>query len=165
MIEPGVNGMTEQARAPMTEVGAGAAPAAHHAARRPSTRRALPIRAELMRQLKRRRTQGIFIVLLLLVIVCAEVSLVLTYMHLCVEDWKWWWKSFFSSGSVAIYIFLYSINYLVFDLKSLSGPVSATLYIGYSLFMVIAIMLATGTVGFISSFCFVHYLFSSVKAD
>lgn len=107
----------------------------------------------------------LFIVLMLLVIVCAEVSLVLTYMHLCVEDWKWWWKSFFSSGSVAIYIFLYSINYLVFDLKSLSGPVSATLYIGYSLFMVVAIMLATGTVGFISSFWFIHYLFSSVKLD
>ncbi|CBI25602.3 unnamed protein product, partial [Vitis vinifera] len=107
----------------------------------------------------------LFIVLILLVVVCAEVSLVLTYMHLCVEDWKWWWKSFFASGSVAIYIFLYSINYLVFDLKSLSGPVSATLYIGYSLFMVFAIMLATGTVGFLSSFWFVHYLFSSVKLD
>lgn len=107
----------------------------------------------------------LFIVLILLVVVCAEVSLVLTYMHLCVEDWKWWWKSFFASGSVAIYIFLYSINYLVFDLKSLSGPVSATLYLGYSLFMVLAIMLATGTVGFLSSFWFVHYLFSSVKLD
>lgn len=107
----------------------------------------------------------LFIVLILLVVVCAEVSLVLTYMHLCVEDWKWWWKSFFASGSVAIYIFLYSVNYLVFDLKSLSGPVSATLYLGYSLFMVIAIMLATGTVGFLSSFWFVHYLFSSVKLD
>lgn len=107
----------------------------------------------------------LFIVMVLLVVVCAEVSLVLTYMHLCVEDWKWWWKSFFASGSVAIYIFLYSINYLVFDLKSLSGPVSATLYLGYSLFMVLAIMLATGTVGFLSSFWFVHYLFSSVKLD
>ncbi|WOL13911.1 transmembrane 9 superfamily member 11-like [Canna indica] len=107
----------------------------------------------------------LFIVMILLVIVCAEVSLVLTYMHICVEDWKWWWKSFFSSGSVAIYIFLYSVNYLVFDLKSLSGPVSATLYLGYSLFMVIAIMLATGTVGFLSSFWFLHYLFSSVKLD
>ncbi|PKU68841.1 transmembrane 9 superfamily member 11 [Dendrobium catenatum] len=107
----------------------------------------------------------LFIVLILLVVVCAEVSLVLTYMHLCVEDWKWWWKSFFSSGSVAIYILLYSVNYLVFDLKSLSGPVSATLYLGYSLFMAVAIMLATGTVGFLSSFCFVHYLFSSVKLD
>lgn len=107
----------------------------------------------------------LFIVLVLLIVVCAEVSLVLTYMHLCVEDWKWWWKSFFASGSVAIYIFLYSINYLIFDLKSLSGPVSATLYLGYSLFMVVAIMLATGTVGFLSSFWFVHYLFSSVKLD
>ncbi|MFS7964696.1 putative apyrase [Helianthus anomalus] len=81
--------------------------------------------------------------------------------HLCVEDWKWWWKSFFASGSVALYIFLYSINYLVFDLKSLSGPVSATAYLGYSFLMVLAIMLATGTVGFLSSFWFVHYLFSS----
>ncbi|CAO2822544.1 unnamed protein product [Amaranthus hypochondriacus] len=107
----------------------------------------------------------LFIVLILLVVVCAEVSLVLTYMHLCVEDWKWWWKSFFASGSVAIYIFLYSINYLIFDLKSLSGPVSATLYLGYSLLMVLAVMLVTGTVGFLSSFWFVHYLFSSVKLD
>lgn len=107
----------------------------------------------------------LFIVLMLLVVVCAEVSLVLTYMHLCVEDWQWWWKSFFSSGSVAIYIFLYSINYLIFDLRSLNGPVSATLYLGYSLLMALAIMLATGTVGFLSSFWFVHYLFSSVKLD
>ncbi|KAJ4957918.1 hypothetical protein NE237_025029 [Protea cynaroides] len=107
----------------------------------------------------------LFIVMILLVVVCAEVSLVLTYMHLCVEDWRWWWKSFFASGSVAIYIFFYSVNYLIFDLKSLSGPVSATLYLGYSLFMVVAIMFATGTVGFLSSFWFVHYLFSSVKLD
>ncbi|XP_031479202.1 transmembrane 9 superfamily member 11 [Nymphaea colorata] len=107
----------------------------------------------------------LFVVMVLLVVVCAEVSLVLTYMHLCVEDWRWWWKSFFASGSVAIYIFLYSINYLVFDLQSLSGPVSATLYLGYSLLMVLAIMLATGTTGFLSSFWFVHFLFSSVKLD
>lgn len=107
----------------------------------------------------------LLIVLILLVAVCAEVSLVLTYMHICVEDWKWWWKSFFASGSVALYIFVYSVNYLIFDLKNLSGPVSTILYLGYSLFMVLAIMLATGTVGFLSSFWFVHYLFSSVKLD
>ncbi|GMI69181.1 hypothetical protein like AT4G12650 [Hibiscus trionum] len=107
----------------------------------------------------------LLIVLLLLVIVCAEVSVVLTYMHLCVEDWRWWWKAFFASGSVALYVFLYSINYLVFDLQSLSGPVSAILYLGYSMIMAIAIMLSTGTIGFITSFYFVHYLFSSVKID
>uniref|UniRef100_A0A2P2JJ04 Transmembrane 9 superfamily member n=1 Tax=Rhizophora mucronata TaxID=61149 RepID=A0A2P2JJ04_RHIMU len=107
----------------------------------------------------------LLIVLLLLVIVSAEVSVVLTYMHLCVEDWQWWWKAFFASGSVALYVFLYSINYLVFDLRSLSGPLSALLYLGYSLLMAIAIMLSTGTIGFLVSFYFVHYLFSSVKID
>ncbi|XXG72369.1 hypothetical protein AAC387_Pa07g1483 [Persea americana] len=107
----------------------------------------------------------LLVVLFLLVIVCAEVSVVLTYMHLCVEDWRWWWKAFFASGSVALYVFLYSINYLVFDLSSLSGPVSAILYLGYSLVMALAIMLSTGTIGFLTSFYFVHYLFSSVKID
>ncbi|KAL3508918.1 hypothetical protein ACH5RR_028321 [Cinchona calisaya] len=107
----------------------------------------------------------LLIVLLLLVVVCAEVSVVLTYMHLCVEDWMWWWKVFYASGSVALYVFLYSINYLVFDLQSLSGPEPLILYLSYSLVMAIAIMLATGAIGFLTSFYFVHYLFSSVKID
>ncbi|KAG9149088.1 hypothetical protein Leryth_010680 [Lithospermum erythrorhizon] len=107
----------------------------------------------------------LFIVLLLLILVCVEVSVVVTYIHLCVEDWRWWWKSFSASGSVAVYIFFYSINYLVFDLKNLSGPISATLYMGYSLLMVFAIMLATGAIGFLASLMFVHRLFSSVKID
>ncbi|KAM7269892.1 hypothetical protein ACFE04_029106 [Oxalis oulophora] len=107
----------------------------------------------------------LLIVLLLLVVVCAEVSVVLTYMHLCVEDWRWWWKAFFASGSVAFYVFLYSINYLVMDLQSLSGPVSAMVYLGYSLIMAVAIMLSTGSIGFLISFYFVDYLFSSVKID
>uniref|UniRef100_A0A0E0LWF4 Transmembrane 9 superfamily member n=1 Tax=Oryza punctata TaxID=4537 RepID=A0A0E0LWF4_ORYPU len=93
------------------------------------------------------------------------VSVVLTYMNLCVEHWRWWWKAFFASGSVAIYVFLYSINYLVLDLRSLSGPVSAMLYLGYSFLMAFSIMLATGTIGFLTSFSFVHYLFTSVKID
>ncbi|MCO5552920.1 hypothetical protein L7F22_006439 [Adiantum nelumboides] len=107
----------------------------------------------------------LFVVLVLLVIVCAEVSVVLTYMHLCVEDWGWWWKSFFASGSVALYVFLYALNYLVFDLRSLSGSISTALYLGYSILMAFSIMLATGTIGFLMSFWFVHYLFSSVKID
>ncbi|KAL5221137.1 hypothetical protein ABZP36_025850 [Zizania latifolia] len=107
----------------------------------------------------------LLVVMALLVAVCAEVSMVLTYMGLCVEDWRWWWRSFFASGSVAGYILGYAVYYLVFDLHSLSGPVSATLYLGYSLLMALAVMLATGAVGLVASFSFVHYLFSAVKLD
>ncbi|CAL5342207.1 unnamed protein product [Camellia sinensis] len=31
--------------------------------------------------------------------IASEVSVVLTYMHLCAEDWQWWWKAFYASGS------------------------------------------------------------------
>ncbi|EMS51822.1 Transmembrane 9 superfamily member 4 [Triticum urartu] len=47
----------------------------------------------------------------------------------------------------------------------LSGPVSAALYVGYSLLMALAVMLATGAVGLAASFCFVYCLFSTVKLD
>ncbi|KAK6136268.1 hypothetical protein DH2020_029999 [Rehmannia glutinosa] len=52
-----------------------------------------------------------------------------------------------------------------FGSEEFEWAVSATLYLGYSLIMAIAIMLSTGTIGFLSSFYFVHYLFSSVKID
>ncbi|XP_038703405.1 transmembrane 9 superfamily member 12-like [Tripterygium wilfordii] len=107
----------------------------------------------------------LLIVLSLLVVVCALVSVALTYIHLRLENWQWWWKSFFASGSVALYVFLYSVNYLVYDLQGLSGPVSAMLYLGYSLLMAVAIMLSTGAIGFLMSFYFLHYLISSVKID
>ncbi|KAF5948732.1 hypothetical protein HYC85_014689 [Camellia sinensis] len=107
----------------------------------------------------------LLVVFFLLLIVCAEVSVVLTYMHLCAEDWQWWWKAFYASGSVALYVFLCSINYLVFDLKGLNGPASAILYLGYSLIMAIAIMISTGTIGFLTSLYFVQYLYPSVEID
>lgn len=36
-----------------------------------------------------------FIVLL---VVCAQTSILLCYFHLCAEDYRWWWRSFFSTG-------------------------------------------------------------------
>lgn len=36
---------------------------------------------------------------LILLITCAEITLVLCYLHLCAEDYKWWWRSFFTGGS------------------------------------------------------------------
>ncbi|XP_071725980.1 transmembrane 9 superfamily member 12-like [Rutidosis leptorrhynchoides] len=107
----------------------------------------------------------LLVVMLFLVIVCAEVSIVLTYMNLRVEDWEWWWKAFYASGSVSVYVFLYSVYFLVVKLVRLNGLVSVVIYLGYSLIIAVAIMLSAGTIGFIASFYFVYYLFSSVKFD
>eukprot|EP00897_Mesotaenium_endlicherianum_P005496 jgi/Mesen1/4975/ME000248S04256 len=107
----------------------------------------------------------LFVVLILLILVCAEVAVVFTYLQLTMEDYRWWWRSFLASGSVALYAFLYSINYLFVDLHRMSGTLSEILFMGYSLLMVFAIFLATGSIGFLASGYFVYYLFSSVKLD
>merc|ERR1712032_1212625 len=51
------------------------------------------------------------LVLIILVITCAEISIALTYFQLTSENYKWWWRSFMASGSSALYVFLYSILY------------------------------------------------------
>jgi hypothetical protein len=53
----------------------------------------------------------LFIVFLILVITCAETTILLCYFHLCSEDYHWWWRAYLSSGSTALYFFLYSIYF------------------------------------------------------
>ena len=40
----------------------------------------------------------IFLVMIVLVTTCAEISILLCYFQLCNEDYRWWWRSFMSSG-------------------------------------------------------------------
>merc|ERR1711972_394354 len=51
------------------------------------------------------------LVLVILMVTCAEISISLTYFQLASEDYNWWWRSFLSSGSSAAYVFMYSIMY------------------------------------------------------
>ena len=34
-----------------------------------------------------------------LVVVCAQTSIIICYFHLRSEDYRWWWRSFFSTGT------------------------------------------------------------------
>jgi transmembrane 9 superfamily protein 2/4 len=76
----------------------------------------------------------LFIVLLILVVTCAEISIVMTYFQLCSEDYNWWWRSFLTSGSSALYLFAYSGVYFATKLE-ITQTVSIVLYFGY-MFMI-----------------------------
>lgn len=45
----------------------------------------------------------LFLVFAILVVTCAEITVVLCYFQLCSEDYRWWWRAFFTSGSSAFY--------------------------------------------------------------
>ena len=103
----------------------------------------------------------LLLVFLILIITCAEITLLFTYFQLCNEDYHWWWRSFGTAGSTAIYVFLYSIVYF----KQLEANSLATylLYFGYMGLSSIGLFLMTGFIGVTSSFWFNKTIFGSLK--
>ncbi|CAF0957999.1 unnamed protein product [Brachionus calyciflorus] len=104
------------------------------------------------------------IVYLILIITCSETTILLCYFHLCTEDYRWWWRSFLTSGFAAFYFFLYSVHYFSTKLD-LRGAASTFLYFGYTLIMTFLFFLFTGTIGFFASFWFVRKIYSVIKVD
>jgi transmembrane 9 superfamily member 2/4 len=106
------------------------------------------------------------IVFLILLVTCAEMSVVFTYLTLSNEHWAWNWQAFLTSASSGAYMFAYTQYYLYtqpsFGTTSL---VSIMLYSSYSLIMSSAFALLTGCVGYYASSWFVFTIYSSVKCD
>jgi transmembrane 9 superfamily protein 2/4 len=100
----------------------------------------------------------------LMIVTSAAVTILMTYFMLTSENYHWQWRSFFLSGSAAVYIFLHAVIYWAGKL-SLGGFISNVLYLGYSLLISIVIFILTGTIGFLSSFFFVKKIYSSIKID
>lgn len=104
------------------------------------------------------------IVLAILFATCAEVTIVMCYFQLCSEDYQWWWRSFLTSGSAAIYLFGYSILYFHSKLE-ITEFVSIMLYFGYMLMISILFFFLTGTFGFFACFWFLQKIYASIKVD
>lgn len=107
----------------------------------------------------------VFLISLIMVFVSAEVSVICTYVQLCAEDYRWWWQSFYRGGSVAIYIALYALGFMVSSLSSLAGIIPAIIFLSYMTILILGVYFAVGTVGFISSYVFTFLIFKAVKSD
>jgi len=106
----------------------------------------------------------LFLVTLILVITCSETTILLCYFHLAAEDYRWWWRSYLTSGCTALYFFVYSINFYFTKLQ-MEGMASMVLYFGYTSIMFVFVFVFTGTIGFLSCYAFVRKIYSVVKVD
>jgi len=106
----------------------------------------------------------LFLVLIILIITCAEISIVLCYFKLVNENYEWWWQSIFSSGSSAIYLFLYSVVYFVTKLE-IEKSVSSLLYFAYMIQLSFCFFLFTGCIGFFACLWFTRTIYASIKVD
>merc|ERR1719240_523166 len=106
----------------------------------------------------------LMLVLLILLVTCAEISIALTYFQLTSEDYRWWWRSFFTSAASAIYIFGYSCLYYTTRMQ-IGHHVGALLYFGYMGLISYTFALITGAIGFTATFVFVRAIYGSIKIE
>jgi len=106
----------------------------------------------------------LFIVFVILIITCAEISIVMCYFQLCSDEYHWWWRSYGTAGATGLYTFLYSIFYLITK-SEIQGFTSAVLFIGYSLLMSFCVTVFTGSIGFVSCYFFIRKIYSKIHLD
>jgi len=104
------------------------------------------------------------IVFFILVLTASEMSVVLCYFQLCLEDYDWWWRSYLGSGSAAVYLFLYSFVYFFTQLEIIKF-VSGLLFFGYMFLVSFTFFVLCGSIGYFSCFFFVRKIYSSIKID
>jgi len=106
----------------------------------------------------------LFIVFFILILTCAEITIVMCYFQLCSEDYHWWWRSYLTSGASAFYMFLYSIFYFFTKLEIVKF-LSGLLFFGYTIIMTGAFFVLTGSLGFFACLLFVRKIYSAVKVE
>jgi len=106
----------------------------------------------------------LFVVLIILIATCAEITIVLCYFQLCNEDYRWWWRSFLAAGSSAAYLMLYSIWYYISKMNS-TGFVPTVLYFSYMSIVALTFFIITGSIGFFSCLWFVRTIYGAIKVD
>ncbi|KAL7508478.1 hypothetical protein ACHAWX_000731 [Stephanocyclus meneghinianus] len=92
------------------------------------------------------------------------IAALLPFGSLCVEDHRWWWKSFLNCASTGLYLFMYSLWFLGTKMD-LVGVLPVVVYLTYMSMISMALGLVCGTVGYLSCFWFTKKIYAAVKAD
>lgn len=98
----------------------------------------------------------------LLTLMTASLStIVFCYLHLQEEDYRWRWRSVFTSGSGAICMFISCCLWAGIHVHEESRAT----FLVYSLVFSCIFFLCTSVVGYCATSLFVHYIYAQIKLD
>ncbi|KAF2876625.1 hypothetical protein BDV95DRAFT_483722 [Massariosphaeria phaeospora] len=106
----------------------------------------------------------LFICYGLMIATSAAVTVLMIYFLLLAENYHWQWRSFFTAGASAFYVFLSALLYWAKDITFLSWT-SGVVYLGYSALLSLLFFIVTGTIGFFASWLFTMRIYKSIKVD
>lgn len=94
----------------------------------------------------------------------ATVSVLFAYFHLCTEEWRWQWRSFYTGGGSAIWLFLYGLFYWALRL-SLPDISNKVLYLSYLSILCLLDFVLFGTVGYLACWLALERMYRRVRID
>jgi len=86
-------------------------------------------------------------------IVVAEISIMQTYLLICYEDYRWWWRCWLLGASTGFFSMLFLVNYFLLGLKA----TQFTTVIVYAVFCAIfslSLSLMSGSIALMASLVF-----------
>lgn len=99
----------------------------------------------------------------MLLLVAGTVTVLFTYFHLNAEDHRWWWRSFNSGLSAALFFYAYCFYF--FLQTGMNSFLQCAFFFLYSLLVAHALALMLGSVSFYATYLFVVYIYSRIKAE
>uniref|UniRef100_A0A803TV96 Transmembrane 9 superfamily member n=1 Tax=Anolis carolinensis TaxID=28377 RepID=A0A803TV96_ANOCA len=92
----------------------------------------------------------LFLVFIILVVSCSQISIVMVYFQLCAEV---------RTSCVLSLFYVMALNLDIVEF------IPSLLYFGYTALMVLSFWLLTGTIGFYAAYMFVRKIYAAVKID
>ena len=106
----------------------------------------------------------LYLCFVVLIVTSAEVSILMSYLLICMQDHRWWWISFEVAGASGVYFFIYSFGYYYAELN-FSRASSFVFYFGYMFLASATYTIVTGTIGFVATYVFMRTIYSLIKSD
>jgi len=104
----------------------------------------------------------LLLVFFILLLTSAEITILTCYWQLCQENYHWWWRSFCTAGSIALYIFFYSFMFFREEFEA-NEFATYMLFFGYMGLVSLGLFMMMGFVGVASLLWFNKTIFRSMK--
>ena len=102
--------------------------------------------------------------ILLQILTISLLAILQTYLQLCYQHYEWWWRSFVTGASGAVFMAIYSVFFLLTKMK-ISDFVSDASFLVYVAVFIVCYGAAAGAIAVNASYYFVAKIYSSIRKD
>lgn len=101
---------------------------------------------------------------LVFIVVVAEISIMQTYLLICYEEYRWWWRCWLLGASTGFFGMLILVNYFLLTLKATTFT-TVIVYTVFCALLCLSLSLMSGSVALLASLLFNLGIYGKMKRE